>query len=412
MNPIVTRRDFVQAAMAAGLGLTIYPVAASDATVGKAEHIIYVYLEGGMSHLDSLDPKDHPDIKGPFEAIQTKVPGLKLSEHFAGIGKHADQLAVLRGMQVQTGAHAEAQYQARTSFKKIGSIVHPNMGAWMSYIKDGDKIKEIPDNVLISGPSDHPGSGWLPKRYSPLPILDPAKGLESSIVADKVKFATRTDILNNLNKVNSSNAEVNAYREFYDATIKLLKSRELDTFDLSKENLTMKMAFGDNKFGQGCLLAKRLIQLAGTKFIEIRSGGWDMHTGLEIQGSKLMPQIDQGVSALINELTKLGLMSKTLIILATEFGRTPKINDGLGRDHHPGAFSCALIGAGIKGGTVHGVTDEKGDTVVEGKTTFADLNATIAAAAGLPITQRFISPEGRPFTIADKGTPISTILKV
>jgi uncharacterized protein (DUF1501 family) len=409
-----TRREFLQTIATAGLGVTVMPVALQAQQLSKfAENIIYLYMEGGMSHLDTFDPKTNAEVKGKFNILETQVPGFTLSEHLKGIGKHADKAAIIRSMKVTTGDHAGAQYYAKTSFKKIGTITHPAMGAWMA-LQHQSKDAILPCNVIINGSASHPGSGWLPKRYSPLPIVDPDKGLENVHLADTVKFHNRIDILNNLNKIqnNIQTPDVKSYVEFYDQTIRLLQSKDLEAFDLTKESKEIRESYGNNKFGQGCLLARRLIQLGGVKFIEVNHGGWDTHVNNFDQLGTKLPVIDQAVTALIDDLQKNNLLHKTLIVIATEFGRTPEINVSDGRDHHPGAFSNMLIGAGIKGGTIYGKTDDKGDKVIENEVSTSDFNATLAAAAGLPITQEFKSPEGRPFKIADKGTPIKSILAV
>jgi uncharacterized protein (DUF1501 family) len=410
-----TRREFLQTLAYSGLGVTMLPIAMGAGGITNiAENVIYLYMDGGMSHLDTFDPKTNQEVRGKFGILETGIPNFTLSEHLKGIGKLANRAALVRGMRVTTGDHAGAQYYARTSYKKIGTITHPSMGAWVAMHKQDPKAV-LPANVVINGPATHPGSGWLPKRYSPLPILDPTKGLENTNLNDQVTFSKKVEILNMLNKAQNKLATdgVKGYADFYDQTVKLLKSKDLEAFDLTKEPKEIRDQYGDNKFGQGCLLARRLIQQAGVRFVEVSHGGWDTHVNNFDQLETKLPIIDQAVAALVGDLERCGLMKNTLIVVATEFGRTPDINVSDGRDHHPGAFSNLLIGAGIRGGSVWGKTDERGDKVVEGETSTADFNATIAAAAGLPIAQEFKTPEGRPMFIASKeGKPIKSILAV
>ena len=410
------RRQFISNISKAGLGvsaLSYIPNSFASTTTSKAKHIIYIYMEGGMSHLDTFDPKEHPETKGKFAKIPTSVDGVYISEHLKGIAKHMDKAAIVRSMAVTTGDHGGAQYNVRTSYKRIGTIVHPGLGAWMGKFSNQDTT--LPSNVLISGPAKHPGSGWMPKIYSPIPVIDPSKGLQYSDIKDLEMFKSRWEILNKLNKNINENAkspEVRAYVEFYDETIPLLQSKELESFDISKEDKDLREnKYGNNRFGQGLLLARRLVE-NGVSFVEVKSGGWDTHVNnFDALGTSL-PQHDQSIAALIDDLQERGLLESTLIVIATEFGRTPIINVNDGRDHWPGAFSCALIGAGVKGGTVFGSTDEKGASVAEGsrKVDPKDFNATIAKIAGLPFEEEFYSPNGRPFKIASDGKPIDEII--
>jgi len=410
------RRQFISNIAKAGLGVTALsytPRAFADTVNSKVKHIIYIYMEGGMSHLDTFDPKEHPETKGKFSKIPTAADGMYLSEHLKGIAKHGDKMALVRSMSVTTGDHAGAQYNVRTSYKQIGTIVHPALGAWMAKFNKSET--SLPSNVLISGPAKHPGSGWMPKIYSPIPVIDPAKGLQYSDLKDLDTFKSRWEILNKLNKnvnENAKSSEVRAYVEFYDETIKLLQSSELQAFDISKEDKDLRdNKYGNNRFGQGLLLARRLIE-NGVSFVEVKSGGWDTHVNNFDALATSLPQHDQSITALIEDLQGKGLLESTLIVVATEFGRTPIINVNDGRDHWPGAFSCALIGAGVKGGAVFGSTDEKGEKVAEGsrKIEPKDFNATIAKIAGLPYDQEFFSPNGRPFKIAHDGKPIDEVI--
>lgn len=409
------RRQFISNIAKASLGVSALgysrPVLSSVSQNTKAKHIVYIYMEGGMSHLDTFDPKDNAEVKGKFNKIKTSADDIFISEHLKGLAQHMDKGAIVRSMVVTTGDHAGAQYNVRTSYRQIGTIVHPGLGAWVAKCSNGETT--IPKNILVSGPAKHPGSGWLPKIYSPIPVIDPLKGLQYADIKDKNAFQNRWDILSKLNNnvKNTKSSEVKSYIEFYDETIKLLNSSELEAFDITKEDQTIRDKYGNNRFGQGLLLARRLIE-RGTSFIEVKSGGWDTHVNNFDALETSLPTHDQSISALISDLQERGLLDSTLIVIATEFGRTPKINVNDGRDHWPGAFSCALFGAGVKGGTVFGTTDETGSKVAADskKVDPKDLNATIAKIAGLPYTEEFFAANGRPFKIANDGTPIDEII--
>lgn len=410
MNSI-NRRDFVLRLASAGLGVSVLPEIYAAQSANKAEHIIYLFMNGGMSHLDTFDPKKDAEVKGKFNSINTNAD-YAISEHLPKLAKHGDKMAVIRSMMVNTGAHEQAQYLQRTSYKKIGTIIHPNMGAWMCKMQDkGEKIS-IPQNVLISGPADHPGAGWMAKKYSPIPIQDPLRGLENAKIRNKEEFSKRIEVLKQIERdaMKGANPSEKSYTEFYDQTVRLLNSSELDVFDLTKESADKREKYGNNRFGQGVCLAKRLIEQGGCKFIEVSDGGWDTHVNNFDALEDKLAILDTALTALIEDLQASGLLKKTLIVITTDFGRTPIINVNDGRDHHPGAFSSALIGAGIKGGQVYGKSDDKGMKVLDGIVSPQDFNATIAAAAGLQTEQVLVSPEGRPFKIADKGKPIAALL--
>jgi uncharacterized protein (DUF1501 family) len=198
---------------------------------------------------------------------------------------------------------------------------------------------------------------------------------------------------------------VRAYTDMYDDAIRLMRSRDLAAFDISEEPDGMKERYGRNAFGQGCLLARRLVE-NGVKFVEVSMGGWDTHNSNFVNVPEKAGELDVALSTLLSDLERRGLLADTLVVLATEFGRTPEINANEGRDHHPQAFSCLLAGGGIRGGQVYGKTDERGAKILENKVRIEDFNATIGYALGLPLDQVLYSPSMRPFTVADKGKPV------
>ena len=204
--------------------------------------------------------------------------------------------------------------------------------------------------------------------------------------------------------------QVRAYTDLYDDAIKLMKSKDLEAFDLTKEPQPLREKYGENNFGQGCLLARRLIENK-VRFVEVSYGGWDMHNdvfgNMETRGAVL----DSGLSSLLHDLDQRGLLSDTMVVVASEFGRTPEVKAGrVGRDHHPSAFSVLFAGGGIKQGFVHGVSDERAHYVEEGGVDIESINATIAYAMGLSIEKITFSPSGRPFKVSNGKPPVFEIL--
>tara|TARA_R110002050_G_scaffold78607_1_gene167930 strand:+ start:999 stop:2198 length:1200 start_codon:yes stop_codon:yes gene_type:complete len=396
------RRTFIQALATSTYGVKAYANAPVADNV-KAKNIIYIYLDGGMSHIDTFDPKDDKEVMGDTEKIITRGD-FQIGNRLPKLAEVMNKAVVIRSTTSKTGAHQQAQYLSRTSYKQLGTITHPSLGSWVSHVSNRDKA--IPDFVLVNGISTHPGSGFLPKSQSPLPIVDPKDGLKNSKVDDKLQ--ERMALLKVINKKISAPI-ADTYNEFYDDTVRFLKSKDLELFDISKEPATKRERYGTSRLGQGLLLAKRLVR-GDIKFIEVSSGGWDTHTDNFTKLDDRVKELDDGVSALVEDLESEGLLDSTLIVIATEFGRTPKINVNTGRDHYPKAYSTVLIGAGVKGGMAYGETDDTASKVIKDSATISDINATVAHLAGLNVKKEYLSPTGRPFELADKGKIITSIL--
>ena len=233
--------------------------------------------------------------------------------------------------------------------------------------------------------------------------------LQKGLTEDR--FASRLALADELDqdfRATFPHRNVKAYADMYDDAIAMMKSEDLKAFDLTEETDEIREAYGQDAFGQGCLLARRLVE-RGVRFVEVSLGGWDTHTGNFVRVPELCETLDRAMSTLPADLDARGLLKETLVVLTTEFGRTPTINQNVGRDHYPKAFSGVLAGGGIKGGFIYGKTDKEGREVVENKVEIPDFNATIAYALGLPLDQVIYSPSKRPFTVADKGQPIMDV---
>jgi hypothetical protein len=294
------------------------------------------------------------------------------------------------------------------------------MGA-VAYSILGKQHETIPDNILISGDSNHPKEGYFPKRFAPLPIVNPSEGLRFSRKSvENSVFDKRLAALNYLNSSfdkNFSNQEILSYSELYDETIKLLSSKDLEVFDLNKEDKNIRDSYGTSTFGQGLLLARRLVE-SGVRFVEVGLGGWDNHVNISTSMETRAEFVDKGLAFLFSDLKNKGLLDSTLVVVATEFGRTPFYleegkkapwNKNDGRDHWPSAFSCLLGGCEI-GGKVVGKTTEFGDKVIERPTSIGELNATIGHLLGIDSKFVWVSPHGRPFTVGNGEKEISELL--
>jgi hypothetical protein len=371
---------------------------------GKAKSVIYLYMAGGMSHIDTFDPKGG-DTKGYATPVSTSAD-FQLGGYMTNLAKQADKITVIRSMTTKTGVHEGGNYLMHTGYEQRGTIVHPSLGAWGQHFLG--KKGTLPASVTISGGGNHPGAGFFPPAFSPIPISNPEAGLQNRAptVAEKT-FQKRVELMNEFDsafRAKFVTSDVRDYNGFYEETLKLLKSDELKAFDIVQESAEAKALYGSSTFGKGCLLARRLVQ-NGVRFVEVQVGGWDMHNNIDNAMNTVGKTMDSVFAALLKDLKATGLLDSTLVVLGSEFGRTPKINENSGRDHYP-VFSTVLAGGGVKGGYIHGSTDAEGRAITDKQVTVADFIATIGAAMGLPITEITYSPSGRPFTVGDKGKAV------
>ena len=430
MKPIlrsdeITRRQFLSNAARTYLGVHLFPMLgasiaeaapASASSTSTAKHIIYLFMAGGMSHIDTFDPKPKKkNVMGKTQAITSAADGILLGHYLPQTAKVMDKVAVINSMTSVQGAHEQGAYVMHTSYNMRGTIKHPSLGAWV--MKLGGRInQEIPGYVAIDTPADHSGGGFFGAKYSAAPIGSPNDGLQDSHRVEEVSkenFDRRLSLADRLNKQfhgRYANADVQAYQDLYQEAIRLMNSRDLKAFNLNEESQATKDLYGNSRFAQGCLLARRLVE-HGVRFVEVQLGGWDTHYDNFTAVEGRCREFDQAYAALINDLDKRGKLKDTLVVVATEFGRTPEIKAEHrdGRDHHPSAYTSLLAGGGIKGGYKHGETDAIGNKVKKDPVTAQDFNATIAKAIGLPHDLVIMSPSKRPFKIADKGNPVNQV---
>lgn len=408
-----TRRQFVERCAAMSFGLNILPATQfisqtstvqKPAAFGKAKSVIWLMLDGGLSHIDSLDPKTGK-TKGPAKTINTSAD-FQVTDFFPKFATVADQVCLIRSMEAKIGVHKPAKYFMRTAYEARGTILHPNLGAWGSHYL-GRSSKNLPSSVCINRRSDQ-ANGFFPSSYAPLAIGDPNKGINDvKSIGGRSAAAKRLALLNNLDanfRKKFNDKGVNSYNGFYDDALALMKSKDLKAFDLSEEPAEQRAAYGDNSFGQGCLLARRLVD-SGVRFVEVTHEGWDHHKALADEMGDVAPVFDQAYATLITDLKQRGMLDSTLVVVATEFGRKPNF-DGDGRSHHPVCFSTVLAGGGAKAGFVYGKSDDAGYYVDEDPVTVGAFHASIAFAAGMEIEKPALSPSGRPMTVGDGEEPV------
>lgn len=419
-----TRREFVSRAARSLLGVGLLPGWASGAAkqpaaprppqVATAKQVIYLYMAGGQSHLDTWDPKESGKVSGPVKPIATTVDGIRVSEYLPLSARQMHHVAVIRSLASNQGAHEQGNYFMHTSYAPRGTIRHPGLGAWLNVFQPGAGHDTLPNYVYVGSDSRHPGAGFLPAVHQPLFVNHPESGIKNVTRQeglDARKLEQRLTLAEDLDREfveTFPHRRVKAYAEMYDGAVRMMNSADLKAFDLTSESESTRKAYGADPFGQGCLLARRLVE-HGVRFVEVSLGGWDTHSAHFVQMPDLCATFDRAFAALIGDLHLRGLLAETLVVVATEFGRTPDINMNVGRDHYPQAFSAALAGGGVRGGQIFGETDAEGRVIEADGTDIPSFNATIAQALGLPLDQVIFSPEKRPFTVADKGAPLTRL---
>jgi hypothetical protein len=327
------------------------------------------------------------------------------------LAKQMDKVAIVRGLSTTQGAHEQGNYFMHSSYTMRGTIQHPGIGAWLLRM-EGRTNRTLPGSVCIGGGSSGGGAGFMESKFAPLYVSSPTAGVPNSQSnVSSMEFDERLSLANKFDQAfhdRYDQKKVRAYSDMYDDAVRLMKSEDLKAFNLMEEDPKVRAEYGENGFGQGCLLARRLVE-NDVRHVEVTLGGTDTHTNNFQAVERLSATLDKALAALLQDLERRGMLEETMVVLCTEFGRTPYINENDGRDHYPKAFSALIAGGGVKGGSVHGKTNEMGTEVVEGKIAVPDFNATIAYGLGLPLDQVIYSPSKRPFTVADKGQPIMSL---
>lgn len=413
-----SRREFLRDASKRFLGVSLAPMlggSLASRAFGEqisakrskpATHVIFLNMSGGMSHIDTFDLKPDQDVQGPVKGIPTTADGLQIASYLPQTAKVMKEVCTIHSMQSKQGDHDQASYLLHKGYNQLGTIVHPAVGSWVTRLKGTDN-DTLPGYIAVNSPANMIGAGWMGAKFAPAVVTNPEKGLEGTRRHPSVNeedFDRRLSLADAVNKrFHRENPSPNSknFGTLFDEAVRVMKSEDLAAFDLTKESPTIRNQYGRHPFGQGCLLARRLVE-HGVRFIEVTLGDWDTHydnfTGVQARCQLL----DSAYSSLITDLKERGLLESTLVVLSSEFGRTPEIQKQHrnGRSHHPGAFTSLLAGGGVKGGITYGKTDEEARKVIENPVTFHDLNSTIAYSLGIDHAQVLESPSKRPFRLA------------
>ena len=356
------RRRFLELAAGSFLGVSTNSLfaAAGDKSLippreKPAKQLIYLYMAGGMSHIDTFDLKTGHENQGSTKAINTNIDGIRVSSHLPSLAKHANKLCVINSLTSTTGDHEKGNYFMHTSYQQRATIRHPGLGAWNQKL-NGKLNPTMPGSVFIGKESRFHGSGgFFEPEFGPLAISDPKSGLKhahSSLRGDRLQ--RRIDLAKDLDVEfleRYHSKPIRAYGDMYSDAVRLMESPDLAAFSINKEDKKTRQRYGDDPFGQGCLLARRLIE-SNVRTVEVSLSGWDTHTNNFTSMPLLCQTMDQAMGALLEDLESSGKLDETVVVLTTEFGRTPIVNRNIGRDHYPQAFTSVIAGGGFKGGYV------------------------------------------------------------
>jgi len=370
---------------------------------------ILLWMAGGPSQFETFDPKPGADTQGPTRAIPTTTPGIAIADHWTKVAGVTRELAIIRSMTSKEGNHGRATYLLHTGYAPSGGIVHPGFGS-IAASELGPEEFDLPHFVSIQGPSA--GPSFLGVKYAPFVVSDPNRSPDNlAAPVPGSRLHRRLGLLQELEgPFARSGAEtpVRDHQALYQQTAQMVLSPRVKAFDLAAEPEKARDAYGRTPFGQGCLMARRLIE-AGVTFVEVQSSGWDTHATELPTLRKLIPPVDQGMAALLADLKARGLLENTLVIWMGEFGRMPRINLTAGRDHFPAAFNVALAGCGVRGGQVIGATNRLGTEVVERPVTVPDLFCTFCRALGIDPRHENQSNVGRPLKIVEGGHAVPEV---
>jgi hypothetical protein len=373
-------------------------------------------MSGGPSHMDTWNLKPESEKNGgPFKPIETSAPGVLISEHLPTVAKQMKHLSVVRSLNSKEGNHDRGTYMMHTGYAPNPTVVHSSFGSSFAFEIGGSDGMALPNAISINGPGV--GAGFLGMAYSPFVISNPngkVANLEPPKGVDDLRMMRRLSMLklveNNFIAQRRGQGSVD-HRDVYEKTIRMMSDRRTKAaLSLDSEPPAVRDEYGRNSFGAGCLMARKLIE-QGVTFVEVSLGGWDTHRdAFNTLSTRLLPELDKGMGALVADLDQRGLLDSTVIAWMGDFGRTPRINQDSGRDHWPRSWSVVLGGGGIKGGQAVGDTDKDGIDIVDRPVGPMDLIATMTRAMGIDLSTQWTTPRGRPIKLVDAGTPIKELI--
>lgn len=427
----VSRRDFLHVGVVGGLGLTLAEFlrikeARADlkdyaSVEGPAKSVIYIFLPGGVAHQETFDPKPYAPVeyRGPFGTIDTNVSGVKFSEKMVKTAQVMDKLVVCNSMTHGEAAHERGTHNMFTGYRPSPALQFPSMGSVVSH--EFGPRNYMPQYICIPNqPNEYAGTGYLSSSYAPFSIgADPAsKGFKVRDLTlpngiDDDRFSRRRNMLDTVNTyftAKEKSDSIDAVDSFYTQAYSMVSSQSVrDAFDLEKEPDAIKDQYGRNEAGMRMLLSRRLVE-GGARFVTMTYGGWDHHSNIKGAIEGQLPPFDQAFAMLINDLEQRGLLASTLVCVASEFGRTPKINNDAGRDHWPKVFSVVMAGGGLKRGVVYGTSNATASEPDQNPLTVENWATTIYHCMGITADKELMAPGDRPIEIVNDGKVVQDIV--
>lgn len=424
----IGRRDWLRAGLFGGLGMSLGDLLRADEAKqtndpSRGKNAIFIFLDGGQSHMDSWDPKpEGGDSAGEFKPIATNLPGLQVCEHMPKLAQQADKYAVLRGVYDAIPVHGSGMTLVRAGNRPRSSITYPDIGSVIA--KEHASPVGIPPYVSLPVSmtnSTVEKSGYLGVAYRSFAVREnpnaegfSVRALTMPAGAAATRSEARTSLLAQLDTayrdIDLANENIAGMDRFYQQAFDILRSpRTREAFDLGRETKETRDLYGRTSLGQGCLLARRLIE-AGVRCVTLDYGSWDTHQrNFATMKNELLPTWDSALAALLHDLDRKGLLANTLVWSTGEMGRTPTINKDAGRDHWGKAMSMMLAGGGIKNGQVLGASDKQGAEVTEGGVKPEDVAATVLKVLGIDPRTEY-QANGRPIMLIRDGNPISALM--
>ncbi|YCM44826.1 DUF1501 domain-containing protein [Verrucomicrobiaceae bacterium 227] len=425
-----SRRGFLHVGLLGGLGLSLPQFLRMEAQAaqknyqtreGVAKSVIQIFLPGGLGQHESWDPKPYApsEYRGAFSAIDTSIKGIKFGEKLVHTAKVADKMTIIRSMAHGEAAHERGTHNMFTGYRPSPALTFPSMGSVVAH--ELGTRNNLPPYVCVPNvPNEFANSGYLSSAFGPFAIgADPnrkdfkVRDLNMPGGVDENRFDRRRNLLETVDhhfrELENSDA-LDSMDAFYQHAYKLISSQEArEAFNLNAEPRELRERYGMNQAGSRMLLARRLVE-AGTRFVSLTAGGWDHHDNIKNGINQQLPPVDKALATLLEDLDQRGLLDSTLVMVTTEFGRTPKINGTGGRDHWPRVFSIALAGGGVHRGLVHGSSDALGGEPEEDKVGVEDLAKTVYNQLGITADKELMSPGDRPIEIVDGGRILDEIL--
>jgi len=416
---LVDRRAFLQtvpavAAVGAAAGWKSRLAVAADELRRRGKAVIVLYMRGAPSQFETFDPKPGTKYGGPTKAIETAAPDVRIAAGWERVAAQMNDIAIIRSMtNGKEGNHDRAVYQLHTGYLQSGTVRHPSLGSIAAAELGADDF-DLPHFVNVGHRSGVVGAGYLGMSYAPFSVVEPTKlpnNIQLPPGTDAQRFVRRHQLLSGLEAdfaAAGGAAAVEDHQLLYARAQRLVLSPRIKAFDLAHESDAVRDRYGRTEFGQGCLLARRLIE-QGVTCVEVESPGWDTHDDNFNRVRTLAGEVDPAFAALVADLKDRGLLETTLVVWMGEFGRTPRINAKTGRDHHPLSFNVALAGCGVQGGRVVGATDAEGTQVADRPVTVPDLFRTFCQALEIDADKERISSLGRPLKIVEGGSVVSEL---